>query len=68
MEITKKKSRIYVHLKDYPNKEELRKLNDFKLGNYFICEGRGYKRLLGESGDGHKYICMECPIGESFQL
>jgi hypothetical protein len=68
MKITKKKNRVYATLKDFPSVTELAQLNDFKMGNYYICEDRGYKRLLVQSGEGHRYICMECPINETFQL
>ena len=69
MKITKKKNnRIYVHLKDFPTDAELEQLNGFNLGNYYLCEYRGYKRLMSYTGEGHEYICMECPINETFQL
>lgn len=69
MKITKQKNnKITVLLDDYPNDAQLETLNNFKHGHYYVCEERGYKRLLVQSGEGHRYICMECPIKQKFEL
>ena len=64
----KKNNKITVFLDDYPNDEQLATLNSFRLGHYYVCEDRGYKRLLVQSGEGHRYICMECPIKQQFTM
>jgi hypothetical protein len=68
MIVSKKGNKIYIKLLNFPTAEELKTLNDFNLGNYFICQKNSYKRLLVETGSGHKYICMECPINEKFRM
>lgn len=69
MKITEQKNKkIAIWLADYPNDEQLTTLNNFRHGHYYVCEERGYKRLLVQSGDGHRYICMECPIKQKFKL
>lgn len=69
MVIVKNKNNQYsVLLADYPNDKQLATLNSFGLGRYHVCEDMGYKRLLVQSGDGHRYICMECPIKQKFTM
>tara|TARA_B110000902_G_C13793034_1_gene392900 strand:- start:7 stop:213 length:207 start_codon:yes stop_codon:yes gene_type:complete len=68
MDVIKKGFKVYIKLADFPTVEELAILNDFKLGNYFICEENGYKRLLCSIGQGSTYICMECPINQKFRM
>ena len=67
MKIVKgKNNKVTVLLDDYPIDNQLETLNSFNRGNYYVCENRGHKRLLVQSGEGHLYICMECPIKEKF--
>lgn len=69
MQITKNENnKITILLTDYPNTEQLYTLNSFNRGNYYVCEERGYKRLLVQSGEGRRYICMECPIKQKFTM
>lgn len=68
MIVTKKDEKIYIKFLNFPTVEELAILNDFNLGNFFICERHIYKRVLVATGIGHKYICMECPINEKFRM
>ena len=57
---------VYVRLEELPTEYQLKAINLLAKGkdHYYICGDR----LLVESGTGHKYLCMECPIKQTFRL
>ena len=55
---------VYVRLEELPTEYQLRVLNKLGTDHYYISDGK----LLVESGTGHKYLCMECPIKQTFRM
>lgn len=67
MLITSTKRGIKVQLQCMPNGSELEQLN--QVGNFYICEKRGYKRLIQRVPSPTSpfiYTEWECPINQAF--
>jgi len=70
MYLKRSKAGTYTcRLSDFPNEDELRKLNALSASTeYYMCEDRGYKRLLVRTyGSDVLPTVMECPINETFR-
>lgn len=68
MTIKKTARGITIRLTEFPTTAELLELNSLGSNEYFMCESRGYKRLLVRSyGSDCVSNVMECPINEHFR-
>ena len=69
MIIKKVKQGYSIHLENnFPTEKELKKINSLDNNDYFICNSRGYKRLLVRSYGRDILPCvMECPINQYFR-